>query len=513
MPTSYAFTGKHADTATGLDYYNARYYHPAAGRFTSADTALSGLDLYAYTGGNPITTIDPSGHESLPEEWQNYYGYHYNWDYDYSGGSSADIQAAADRNSSFFSCIDTGSCGGLLNDLTGWSSMQSDLHTLFDGSTSGGDKAWAFADFAFNLVMDATTLLDGAGSLGHLLEGGGEHALEGDGARVLEGDGVQSLPGDAGGCGGLSFSSDTLVATPTGEQAVGTLKVGDQVLAYDPQTGQTSTQTVEQTWINHDTDLLDVTLQVNTSSPDHEAQTATQSQAQDGQSSQSMASAKQDDQSKDSADKGSSTPSQAETKHEETIHTTANHPWLTADRGWVLAGSLRVGESVLRLDGTKAVVVAMQIIPGSGTMDDLSLGAIHTFAVGVGQYVVHNTDCRQTAKDLHQELYNSVQDRYLKGGRPGTYGQFTRTTSVGVADMEKDGEQFWVASLSGGGKAFADDLKVLVEGKGGRFIDPRQFSWWGDAEDYIGRWAQINGASPIKIGSGKADMGQVRIFL
>ena len=28
----------------------------------------------------------------------------------------------------------------------------------------------------------------------------------------------------------------------------------------------------------------------------------------------------------------------------ETVHTTANHPWLTTDRGWVPAGDLRPGE-------------------------------------------------------------------------------------------------------------------------------------------------------------------------
>lgn len=48
----------------------------------------------------------------------------------------------------------------------------------------------------------------------------------------------------------LSFSPDTAVATPDGsEQAIGTLRVGDQVIAYDPQTGKASTQTVEHVWI------------------------------------------------------------------------------------------------------------------------------------------------------------------------------------------------------------------------------------------------------------------------
>ena len=69
MPTDYGFTGQHADAATGLDYYNARYYDPVAGQFTSADSVLEGggyevwaLSKYAYVQGNPEVRTDPSGH-------------------------------------------------------------------------------------------------------------------------------------------------------------------------------------------------------------------------------------------------------------------------------------------------------------------------------------------------------------------------------------------------------------------------------------------------------------------
>ncbi len=69
MPGSYGFTGQHTDTTTGLDYFNARYYDPVAGQFTSADTMLPGkgfdpwgLSRYAYVEGNPETRNDPSGH-------------------------------------------------------------------------------------------------------------------------------------------------------------------------------------------------------------------------------------------------------------------------------------------------------------------------------------------------------------------------------------------------------------------------------------------------------------------
>ncbi len=65
MPTDYGFTGQRADSATGLDYYSARYYDPTLGQFTSADTVLDGLNRYGYVGGNPISNTDPSGHEDF----------------------------------------------------------------------------------------------------------------------------------------------------------------------------------------------------------------------------------------------------------------------------------------------------------------------------------------------------------------------------------------------------------------------------------------------------------------
>src|SRR5690242_5660831 len=63
---------------------------------------------------------------------------------------------------------------------------------------------------------------------------------------------------------GLSFAASTLVLTPTGERAIASLKTGDTVTAYDPQTGKASSQRVEATSIHHDADLVDVTLQVTT---------------------------------------------------------------------------------------------------------------------------------------------------------------------------------------------------------------------------------------------------------
>jgi RHS repeat-associated protein len=65
------FTGKERDTETGLDFFEARYYSGAQGRFTGADEPFMGQypydpqswNLYAYGLNNPLRYSDPSGHE------------------------------------------------------------------------------------------------------------------------------------------------------------------------------------------------------------------------------------------------------------------------------------------------------------------------------------------------------------------------------------------------------------------------------------------------------------------
>jgi RHS repeat-associated protein len=87
-------TGKERDAETGLDFFLARYYSGAHGRFLSPDEfkggpddALTGKDIippgplpyadignpqslnkYVYVLNNPLRYIDPDGHEEWPGE-------------------------------------------------------------------------------------------------------------------------------------------------------------------------------------------------------------------------------------------------------------------------------------------------------------------------------------------------------------------------------------------------------------------------------------------------------------
>jgi RHS repeat-associated protein len=68
---AHGYTGQERDTTTGLYYYGARYYDPAAMRFISADSVIpsygdpQAYNHYAYTRGNPVKNIDPTGHVTI----------------------------------------------------------------------------------------------------------------------------------------------------------------------------------------------------------------------------------------------------------------------------------------------------------------------------------------------------------------------------------------------------------------------------------------------------------------
>jgi RHS repeat-associated protein len=73
--THYLYTGKERDAESGLDYFGARYYASATGRFLSPDWSEGpdpipnadfddpqSLNLYSYVLNNPLNHTDPSGH-------------------------------------------------------------------------------------------------------------------------------------------------------------------------------------------------------------------------------------------------------------------------------------------------------------------------------------------------------------------------------------------------------------------------------------------------------------------
>ena len=242
--------------------------------------------------------------------------------------------------------------------VLGVSSMINDWNTLTDSNASWLSRLAAAGDLALNVGMDASMFLGIGEGLKiadiatHLAEILVDHGGEDVGEHVAE--------GAAEACGGLSFAFTTKVAMVTGEQAIGTLKPGNQVWAYNQQTKQMELEVVRHLWITQDNDLVDLTLTTKTA-----------------------------------ATKG-------KTAHEtsETVHTNKKHPFLTVEKGFLPVAQLKLGMHIVEAGDRTGVVTGWKSVPGAQTMYNLEVTQDHTYTVGDNQWIVHNSDACGIGTDL-----------------------------------------------------------------------------------------------------------------
>jgi hypothetical protein len=99
-----------------------------------------------------------------------------------------------------------------------------------------------------------------------------------------------------------------------------------------------------------------------------------------------------------------------ETGLTETLTTTFGHPFYLAKNvdgsprpapeghedlraPWVGAGDLKAGDRVRQADGTTGTVTSVRTVTETRQMYNLTVDTAHTFYVGEGRWLVHNTDC------------------------------------------------------------------------------------------------------------------------
>jgi RHS repeat-associated protein len=429
MGTAKGFTGQYQD-ATGLDYYNARYYDPVVGRFLSADTVQGngvGMDPYTYVGNNPETEIDPTGQSATPPPDNGYaendtncnndtpqqvadaFVHHHALRYEGSGmGFLLYLKLFDPKLWRYLITMDGGK-------NRGWMDRQVEAEayaylSLWKGTNWRANSALRTLDLALTLLVPLS---------------GGVFA-----------------PGTV--CG-QSFTPTTLVATDHGEKQISKLSVGEKVWVYNPQTHKKELQPVTQLWVNHDNDLIDVTLALKS---------ATKNTAEGADKIQRL----------EADGTGQASHVAPEANATETIHTTQKHPWLTTS-GWVKAGDLHLGDQVLRLDNTTAIVTKLVVIPGAHDMYDLTVNQIHTFAVGENQYIVHN--CTNEEAVIANTIARSMSQEFNVNGAK-------YTISAVFAEDPATGDINLYTSLNAAGlKNAALSAKVadMTENRGGTFID------------------------------------------
>src|SRR5579885_1572455 len=365
MGTSKGYTGQYTDNLSGLDYYGARYYDPVAGVFLSPDSVQgneSGMNPYAYVAGNPETLTDPTG-QRIADCWNPQCG-----GFGEAGNSSITTieRPPAPSSPSSPSSSSGGPCSGwkaIICAIIAWAATHPPAQTenaTNDHSSVGAatpaatpPAPWGNGDpFVNNRDMpdDVTTTIQ--------LSLAPQPAPGGGGGSIPPYIPVASPSSPC------SFNPDTQVTTDHGKEAISDLQVGDQVMAYNPKTHQMEAEPVLHVWKHVDSDLIDLTITVET--PAHDGKPAT--------------------------------------KKSEVIHTTSEHPFLTKEQGFTPAGQLKVGMHVQRADGGFGVVTGWKTVTATKTMYNLEVQQDHTFAVGDGEWVVHNECGPIDRKILRQNM-------------------------------------------------------------------------------------------------------------
>ncbi|HEY1013263.1 MAG TPA: SBBP repeat-containing protein [Herpetosiphonaceae bacterium] len=360
------YAGEWQDPRTTLVNLRARWYHPGHGTFLSRDPARGApktpysLHPYQYGYSNPFLHTDPSGwcpeymsplgcpfYDELPETAQEVLDALPQWIQILQDGYREipmPILQVISLVADFSPVI--GDIKGLIEVFTGCD--------LITGEKLGW---WRFA----GLIPLIGTEIRGATRLPKLREilpaARKAMGLADDVLPHLDDvpphlphgpDGPPKLPEDPGGPPKLptcSFSADTVVATNHGPQPIGALEVGDSAWAYNEADGTTGLYSITAVLVHEDPVLVHLAIE------------------------------------------------------DEPIATTPEHPFFTAERGWVPAGDLAPGEHVRRLDGTLGAITDLRIEQRAQVMYNLTVATAHTFFVGAGEWLVHN-DCLEFSKKL-----------------------------------------------------------------------------------------------------------------
>ncbi|WP_307853991.1 polymorphic toxin-type HINT domain-containing protein [Nocardioides palaemonis] len=338
------WTGQYADP-TGSVHLRARQYDPALGRFTAPDqaAAMPYSATGTYAAGNPLAFADPTGLWPSPGDV---------WNVVTTG--AAVVAPIAGMAAPF---------SGPLAPIVGGVAIAAGAITAIDSAYNayqvcgGNEKGSCAGEIALGAVGMAT------GGLGRTA--------------------IRSSLAARTAARSCSFTGATVVLMADGtKKPIEDIKVGDRVIATDPETGEQSAKAVTHTWV-HDDMVMDLVV--------------------DG----------------------------------EVITTTEDHPfWSVTDQRFERADELAADEQVLGADGRVLPVSGLELETSrEGLAYNLSIEGIHTYHVGDAEILVHNT-CSIHGNSLNSPkpttLYrlDDANGNLLKWGvtsRPNARRRYTET--------------------------------------------------------------------------------------
>ena len=370
---SYRFQAKRFDQSTGKYDMGFRDYDPGINQFLSRDSyngALNDLALavdpytgnrYAFAGGNPISNVELDGHSWIDKTLdaaKEYVG-------TVASGIKDTVKGTLDTYAEVDDCA-SGDSDAACDSVRGKAKAAADQFDKAGDCGYNNDKAACDSvkqsvgcgedksgpECAGNLTVAALDMFAGKGAgRGAGAARAGKASGASPGSRASQGGGASTAARD---CFSNSFVAGTLVLLADGTtKAIEDVDLDDEVLATDPETGETEGKPVSRLIQGQGhRDLVDVTVDTD-------------------------------------GDAGDATAD---------IVATDGHPFWVDDEGrWIDAGQLVAGDQVATPDGDTLTVVRTRHWTQVTAVYNLTVEDIHTYYVlaGSAPVLVHN--CRDAA--------------------------------------------------------------------------------------------------------------------
>ena len=329
----YRYCGEQFDETTGLYYLRARYMNPSVGTFISMDSYEGSIDdpvsLHKYLYCNS----DPVNN------------------YDPSGYNTLAEMEATTGIQGVLNQMIMPNVKALMNLFDGLSAIwdiADTARTAWNDGLRGADLAISIAcGVMTSILTNFSCQILALGPLGVALFAVGALVLGiGIGMALAEGDGSLALSRVAQLIGVLfsafspsCFTGDTVVLTSEGLTCIEDVEVGDSVWAYNSEIGKAELKEVLCVWVKETDKILHVS-----------------------------------------------------TSYGETIDTTTNHPFYVEEKGWVAAGDLVVGDTLVTVDGDEVEVtnVELEKLAEPILVYNLDVADFDTYFVGEYGALVHN---------------------------------------------------------------------------------------------------------------------------
>ena len=414
----FLFCGEQFDPVTGLYYLRARYMNPSVGTFISMDSYEGSIDdpvslhKYLYCNSDPVNNYDPSGYNTLAEM-----------------EATTGIQGVLNQ-------MITSNVKALMNLFDGLSAIwdiADTARTAWNDGLRGADLAISVAcGVMTSILTNFSCQILALGPIGVALFAVGALVLGvGIGMALAEGDGSLALSRVAQLVGVLfaafspsCFTGDTEVYTSEGLVCIEAVQVGDDVWAYNSETGETELKKVLNVWIKETDEIFHIS-----------------------------------------------------TSDGETIDTTTNHPFYVEEKGWVAAGDLEIGDTLITADGDEVEVTDLELekLAEPITVYNLDVADFDTYFVGKYGVLVHNYNPNgKKGGSSHQKEINDIvnnnsgskikKEFYVKLNSLSQSGKSARFIDVAILDADGNPIKFYqVGKVTSTGVPVTREFSAIMD--------------------------------------------------